>query len=113
VILHISHGYQVQDDHDPFVELAENGLLIFAKSTTQGAFLVDVLPFRMPRLRATMADTEPYHSPVCSRVVSRCWLQDHGTQMECRNFRNGQSAAPMGEGEDGVLLYDSFGWVVC
>ena len=51
--------------------------------TQGGAFLADVLPFRMPRLRATMADTEPYYSPVCSR----CRLQDHSTQMVgCRNL---------------------------
>lgn len=36
----------MQDDYDPFVHHAENGLLIFSKSTTQGAFLVDLLPFR-------------------------------------------------------------------
>ena len=94
----------MQDDHGPFVELAENALLIFSKSATQGAFLVDVLPFRMPRLRATTADTERHFSPVCSRVVSRCWLQDHSSQMASRGFRNGQSAAPMGEGTDGVSL---------
>ncbi|KAL4062105.1 cytochrome P450 [Scleroderma yunnanense] len=45
IVLRISHGYQVQDDHDSFIELGENALLVFSKSTTQGAFLVDNLPF--------------------------------------------------------------------
>ncbi|KIM50800.1 hypothetical protein SCLCIDRAFT_1225091 [Scleroderma citrinum Foug A] len=44
VILRMSHGYQVQDDHDRFVQSAENGLLIFGQSTIPGTFLVDVLP---------------------------------------------------------------------
>ncbi|KAL4062156.1 cytochrome P450 [Scleroderma citrinum] len=39
IVLRISHGYQVQDDHDSFIELGENALLVFSKSTTQGAFL--------------------------------------------------------------------------
>jgi len=46
IILRISHGYQVQGPHDPFVGLAENALLIWGKSTAPGAFLVDVFPFR-------------------------------------------------------------------
>ena len=54
----MSHGYQVQDDHDRFVQNAENGLLIFGQSTTPGAYLVDVLPVRRSQLRGTMANTE-------------------------------------------------------
>ena len=50
VIFRISHGYQVQDDHDPFVKLAEEGMVIFSKTLTHGAFLVDVLPFRTSHL---------------------------------------------------------------
>ena len=46
VIFRISHGYQVQDDHDPFIALAENAVHIFSMSTAPGAFLVDVVPFR-------------------------------------------------------------------
>jgi len=58
VILRISHGYQVKDDHDPFLELAENALRIFAKCTTQGAFLVDAFPSRRSRLHGTLANTK-------------------------------------------------------
>ena len=60
MILPISHGYQVQDDYDPFVQHAENSLLIFSKSTTQGAFLVDLLPFRGSQFHGTTVNTKYY-----------------------------------------------------
>ena len=54
----MSHGYQVQDDHDRFVQSAENGLLIFGQSTIPGTFLVDVLPLRRSLSHGTMATAE-------------------------------------------------------
>ena len=53
MIFRISHGYQVQSDHDPFVKLAEDALAVFSKTSTHGAFLVDILPFRKSYLHGT------------------------------------------------------------
>lgn len=46
IILRISHGYEVQEHDDPFVELANHATEQFSLSTAPGAFLVDVLPLR-------------------------------------------------------------------
>jgi len=44
IILRISHGYEVKENHDPFVDLADKAVDQFSKSTATGAFLVDVIP---------------------------------------------------------------------
>ncbi|KAG6865993.1 hypothetical protein C0991_009665 [Blastosporella zonata] len=44
IILRISHGYEVKENKDPFVELADRATEQFSLSTAPGAFLVDVLP---------------------------------------------------------------------
>ncbi|KAG6908024.1 hypothetical protein DXG01_006443 [Tephrocybe rancida] len=44
IILRISHGYEVEANNDPFVELADKAMEEFSLSTAPGAFLVDVLP---------------------------------------------------------------------
>jgi cytochrome P450 len=45
IILRISYGYELQGDHDPFVELADKATVQFSLSTAPGAFLVDFIPF--------------------------------------------------------------------
>ncbi|KAG6908101.1 hypothetical protein DXG01_006138 [Tephrocybe rancida] len=44
IILRISHGYEVKESNDPFVELSDRVMEHFALCTAPGAFLVDVLP---------------------------------------------------------------------
>ncbi|KAG5654671.1 hypothetical protein H0H81_009920 [Sphagnurus paluster] len=44
IILRISHGYEVKETNDPFVQLADQATYQFALSTAPGGFLVDVLP---------------------------------------------------------------------
>lgn len=44
IILKISHGYEVQEKNDPFVELADRAVDQFSLSTSPGAFLVDFIP---------------------------------------------------------------------
>lgn len=44
IILKISHGYEVREKRDPFVELAERATEQFSTATAPGGFLVDVLP---------------------------------------------------------------------
>ena len=44
VILHISHGYEVKENNDPFIDLAERTLDIFSKATAPGAWMVDIIP---------------------------------------------------------------------
>lgn len=45
IILMISHGYEVRDKDDPFVNLADHATEQFAVSTAPGGFMVDVIPF--------------------------------------------------------------------
>lgn len=47
IILRISHGYQVKEHQDPFVELADKAVDQFSMSTATGAWMVDVIPSRM------------------------------------------------------------------
>ncbi|KAG5716246.1 O-methylsterigmatocystin oxidoreductase [Termitomyces sp. T112] len=44
IILRISHGYEVKENNDPFVKLADQATYQFSLATTPGAWLVDVLP---------------------------------------------------------------------
>ncbi|KAH9482477.1 Cytochrome P450 monooxygenase 208 [Psilocybe cubensis] len=44
VILRISHGYEVKECHDPFVEIADLATEQFSLSTAPGGFLVDLIP---------------------------------------------------------------------
>ncbi|PBK94798.1 cytochrome P450 [Armillaria gallica] len=45
VILQISHGYMIQEENDPFVNLAEETMNHFSLSTAPGRFLVNLIPF--------------------------------------------------------------------
>ncbi|KAG0702321.1 cytochrome P450 [Suillus ampliporus] len=44
IILRISHGYEVKENDDPFVDLADRALDQFSQSTAPGAFMVDIMP---------------------------------------------------------------------
>ncbi|KAL4075734.1 cytochrome P450 [Scleroderma citrinum] len=44
IILRISHGYHIQEQRDPFVDLADTAVDQFSRSTATGAFMVDVIP---------------------------------------------------------------------
>ncbi|KAF9468823.1 cytochrome P450 [Collybia nuda] len=44
IILRISHGYEVQEDNDPFVELADKATEQFSIATAPGGFMVDLIP---------------------------------------------------------------------
>ncbi|KAG2360788.1 cytochrome P450 [Suillus spraguei] len=45
VILRISHGYEVKENDDPFVDLANRVTEHCSQATAPGAFMVDILPF--------------------------------------------------------------------
>ncbi|RDB20518.1 hypothetical protein Hypma_012422 [Hypsizygus marmoreus] len=44
IILRISHGYEVKENNDPFVELADKATEQFSLATAPGGYLVDVIP---------------------------------------------------------------------
>ncbi|KIM67833.1 hypothetical protein SCLCIDRAFT_1189995 [Scleroderma citrinum Foug A] len=44
IILRISHGYHIQEERDPFVDLADTAVDQFSRSTAPGAFMVDIIP---------------------------------------------------------------------
>ncbi|KAH7886958.1 cytochrome P450, partial [Phlebopus sp. FC_14] len=45
IILVISHGYDVRDKDDPYLQTAEDALRYFSLTTSAEPFLVDILPF--------------------------------------------------------------------
>ncbi|KAG2104686.1 cytochrome P450 [Suillus discolor] len=45
VILRISYGYEVKENNDPFVDLANRVTTHASQATAPGAFMVDILPF--------------------------------------------------------------------
>ena len=49
IILMISHGYSVEENDDPFVNLVESAVHQFSECSEPGAFMVDVVPLRKPR----------------------------------------------------------------
>ncbi|KIJ70462.1 hypothetical protein HYDPIDRAFT_79110 [Hydnomerulius pinastri MD-312] len=44
IILRISHGYEVKENQDPFIDLADKAVEQFSASTATGAFMIDVMP---------------------------------------------------------------------
>jgi hypothetical protein len=48
IILRISHGYEVKENNDPFVDLADLAVDQFSKSTATGAWMVDIMPSCKP-----------------------------------------------------------------
>lgn len=40
----LSHGYPVQEGDDPLIKIADTALDGFAKSSTPGAWMVDIFP---------------------------------------------------------------------
>ncbi|KAG2119059.1 cytochrome P450 [Suillus discolor] len=45
VILRISHGYEVKENDDPFVDLADRVVDQWSRATAPGAFIADAVPF--------------------------------------------------------------------
>jgi hypothetical protein len=45
VVLRITHGYEVKEVDDPFVNLANRVTDHGSQATAPGAFMVDILPF--------------------------------------------------------------------
>jgi hypothetical protein len=44
IILRISHGYEVREEQDPFVDLAEEAVEELTQTTSPTAFYVNVIP---------------------------------------------------------------------
>ncbi|KAG2141325.1 cytochrome P450 [Suillus clintonianus] len=44
IILRISHGYEVKEKNDPFIDLADRAMDQFSRATAPGAFMVDIMP---------------------------------------------------------------------
>jgi hypothetical protein len=44
IILRISYGYDVEENNDPFVDLADRVMDHLSQSTAPGAFMVDIMP---------------------------------------------------------------------
>jgi hypothetical protein len=80
VILRISHGYEVQEGIDPFVELADQATDQFSLATAPGGFLVDLIPACKTNLIAISQNflTLRLLSEASSPVVSRLRIPAQG-----------------------------------
>ncbi|KAG2077744.1 cytochrome P450 [Suillus decipiens] len=48
IILRISHGYEVEEDNDPFIDLVDRAMDQWSRATAPGAFMADVVPEWFP-----------------------------------------------------------------
>ncbi|KAF9036068.1 cytochrome P450 [Hymenopellis radicata] len=44
IVLRISHGYEVKENNDPFIQLADQATEQFSAATAPGAYMVDLVP---------------------------------------------------------------------
>jgi hypothetical protein len=70
IILLISHGYEVKETNDPFVELANQATEQFSIATAPGGFLVDLIPASVCPLffNVELTHSLPF-SPAFTRMV--------------------------------------------
>ncbi|KAG1907691.1 cytochrome P450 [Suillus fuscotomentosus] len=45
IILRISYGYEVKENNDPFIDVADRAMDQLSRSTDTGAFMVDIIPW--------------------------------------------------------------------
>ncbi|KAG1880306.1 cytochrome P450 [Suillus tomentosus] len=45
IILRISYGYEVEENNDPFIDVADRAMDQLSRSTDTGAFMVDIMPW--------------------------------------------------------------------
>ena len=84
VILKISHGYNVEDDDDPLVEMADRATNNFSVVTMPGNFLVDVLPI------CTFLDSVRFISAARKVPLVRYlpeWFPGCGFQKDAKRWR--------------------------
>ncbi|KAG1813631.1 cytochrome P450 [Suillus subaureus] len=67
IILRISHGYEVKENNDPFVDLANCVLANVSQATAPGAFMVDILPF--------LAKVPAWFPGASFKRISRKWRE--------------------------------------
>jgi len=90
VILRISHGYEVQEGCDPFVELADQATDQFSLATAPGGFLVDLIPARKTNLTTRRLFLKPLIlSKTSSHMVSRLRFSAEGRRVVSDVNRNG------------------------
>jgi hypothetical protein len=82
IILRISHGYEVKETNDPFVELADKATDEFSLATAPGGFLVDVIPASVcPSFSAIDRTRKLHFSEAFTRMVSGCGFQEDSTPL--------------------------------
>ena len=102
IILRISHGYEVKEHQDPFVDLADRAVEQFSTSTATGAFMVDVIPSRQCiALEGTIYLISFAYSGLCSRLVPWCEFQAQGQRMAYDARGNGSETIPIRQGSNG------------
>lgn len=91
MILRISHGYEVKEMNDPFVEIADKATHQFSLATAPGGYLVDLIPAcgRFLPVLPTERPNLVTHSTSYSSVVSRSWIPHTGKEMVRYLIRNG------------------------
>lgn len=86
IIMRIIHGYEAQENNDPFVKLADTAMEQFSLALTPGSHLVDVLPFCnliSSTARSTTLNMSCLCSASCTDLVTRGWLQAKSKGVGC------------------------------
>ncbi|KAG1819138.1 cytochrome P450 [Suillus subaureus] len=68
IILRISHGYEVKENNDPLIDVADRVMDQFSRSTAPGAFIVDIVPL--------LADVPEWFPGAGFKRLAREWRQN-------------------------------------
>jgi hypothetical protein len=81
----MSHGYQVQENSDPIVDVVDTATEQFSLATAPGAFLVDVIPAcgvvsSSIIVRCLLIDN--LSSALCAGMVPWCCVEEDCEQLD-------------------------------
>lgn len=77
VIMRTAYGIDVQDNNDPYIDIAERGLQALNAGVNAGSFLVDIVPICKRLRNGLLAHlSHIFRSETYSRLVSRGELQE-------------------------------------
>jgi hypothetical protein len=75
IVMKVSYGYDLVENHDPFVQMAEDAAAAFSIVARGGVWIVDALPIRGIILTLRVNSTVVYNrsfpsiSPICAKMV--------------------------------------------
>ena len=105
IILRVAYGYEVKENNDPFIELADIATEQFSRATQPGAYLVDVIPMRKYLVHRTFPFYNNASSEAFANLVPWCWLPQDRKRVGCYPCRDGRSTVQLGEARNGMTSF--------